>query len=380
VKIAAARVRIAPEQLSAVLVVMAMSCSSEGDQGSFGGNGGSGGSGATGAGAAGGFGGTAGAGGSGVGGSGPGGSGGVGGGGGLAGSGGIGATGGIAGTGGAGGSGGSGVGGSAGTACTAQPPGAVSDYGARGPFAVTQVNNTGPSGQYTMFRPTDLNTGFKHPPTTWGNGLSTTPAAYVALLTTVASHGFVVIASNSTGITAQQVRSGLEWLIAQNDVAGDFQGKLVVDCASAIGYSMGGGAATTASAHPAVKAIVSMHGLQASSGSNPAPLLLMTSTDDTFVTKAANAQPSYNRASAQQPTILATLNCPAAGMDYCLSISGIGGHAIPLDNAHGDRAPLVAWLRYWIYGDLGARGFFFGPDCTLCKDPWLDIQRKNYAW
>jgi predicted dienelactone hydrolase len=257
----------------------------------------------------------------------------------------------------------------------------ISDYGARGPFAVTKINNTGPSGQYTMFRPTDLNTGFKHPPVTWGNGLSTTPEAYIELLSTVASHGFVVIASNSTGITAAQVKSGLDWLLQQNNTAGDLQGKLVVECASAIGYSMGGGAVLTASqTSPSVKAIVAMHNLAGSSTPNNAPLLIMTSTDDTFVTKASNATPTYTRAGAQQPAILATLNCPAAGMPTCRSISGLGGHAIPLSDGSGERAPLVAWLRWWIYGDLGARGFFYGPDCTLSKAPWIDLQRKNHAW
>jgi hypothetical protein len=266
-------------------------------------------------------------------------------------------------------------------ACTPPPSGAaVADYGARGSFDVTRINNTGPDGQYTMFRPTDLGTGFKHPPVTWGNGISTTPDAYVELLSTVASHGFVVIASNSTGVTPDMVRSGLDWLIAQNSTAGDLEGKLVVECASSIGYSLGGRAAVTAGAHPNVKAIVSMHGLQATSAPSTAPLLLMTSTDDTFVTKTSNVVPTYDNALPTQPTIMATLDCPAAGMPTCLSIPGLDGHAIPLDNGHGDRAPLVAWLRYWIYGDQGARTWFYGSDCTLCKAPWVDIQRKNHDW
>jgi hypothetical protein len=376
------RIRAGVELVTVLLVVGAMSCSSEGN-GSKGGTGGA--SGASGA--------IIGTGGSSFGGSGAGGSAGtvVGNGGTVIGNGGtvVGNGGSVVGNGGAAGMAGAngtvGIGGFGGLppgACTPPPsPAPVADYGAHGPFAVTRTNNTGPSSQYTMFRPTDLDTGFKYPITAWGNGLSTTPDAYVELLTTVASHGFVVIASNSTGITAAQVGSGLDWLIAQNDAAGEFQGKLVVGCASAIGYSMGGGAVVTASGtHPMVKAIVSMHGLQATSAPNAAPLLLMTSTDDTFVTKASNVQPTYSRALAMQPAIMATLDCPAAGMTACLSIAGIAGHAIPLDNAHGDRAPLVAWLRYWIYGDPGAKVWFFGSDCTLCKPPWLDIQRKNYAW
>jgi hypothetical protein len=135
---------------------------------------------------------------------------------------------------------------------------------------------------------------------------------------------------------------------------------------------MGGGAATTASAHQAVKAFVSMHGLQGSSNPNPAPMLLMTSTDDTFVTQSGFVAPTYQRAMAQQPAIMATLQCPGA--------PGCAGHLLPLGNAGSDRAPLVAWLRYWIYGDQGARSWFFGSDCGLCKAPWTDIQRKNHTW
>jgi hypothetical protein len=39
---------------------------------------------------------------------------------------------------------------------------------------------------------------------------------------------------------------------------------------------------------------------------------------------------------------------------------------------------MVAWLRYWIYGDQGARKYFFGDDCVLCTDPWTGTQRKNW--
>jgi len=33
---------------------------------------------------------------------------------------------------------------------------AITDYGARGPFETTTVNDTGPDGAYTIFRPTTL--------------------------------------------------------------------------------------------------------------------------------------------------------------------------------------------------------------------------------
>ncbi|MDD9940303.1 MAG: dienelactone hydrolase family protein [Myxococcales bacterium] len=255
--------------------------------------------------------------------------------------------------------------------CTPAPAGDVADYGARGPFDVMTVSNTGPNGQYTLIRPIELGKdGFHHPPVSWGNGITTTPSLYVELLNTVASHGFVVIASNSTAVTAQLVGSGLQWLIEQ-DASGEFQGALAIDCAATIGYSMGGGAAVGASNHSSVVAVVSWHGLQAATERANGPVLLITSTDDGFVTKSGYVQPTYERSSTQ-PTIMATLDSPDA--------PSFAGHLIPLGDAGPERAPAVAWLRYWVYGDGGAMPWFFGPDCTLCQSPWTDIRKKNHAW
>jgi hypothetical protein len=273
----------------------------------------------------------------------------------------------------AGSGGAAGTGGNTPQGCTGPALPAVSDYGERGPFEVTQVNDTGPNNQYTMFRPTTLGAnGFKHPPTTWGNGITTTPAAHVPLLSTFASHGFVVIASNSTTVNAMLMTQGLDWLIAQNDAPGDFQGKLAVNCSVAIGYSLGGGGAVNTGSHPSVVSTVSFHGLSGPSENLHGPLLLITSPNDTVVRKAQFVQPTYDR-STNVPTVLATLvpvDPPPLNEE----------HLIPLSDAGLERAPAVAWLRYWVYADQGARPYFFGSDCTLCKSPWTDLQRKNAEW
>jgi hypothetical protein len=39
-------------------------------------------------------------------------------------------------------------------------------------------------------------------------------------------------------------------------------------------------------------------------------------------------------------------------------------------------APMVVWLRLWVFGDEGAKPFFYGPDCTLCKAPWTMPESK----
>ena len=250
------------------------------------------------------------------------------------------------------------------------PP--IDDYSKNGPFTATTIDNTGPDGQYTMVRPRDLGKdGFKHPLATWGNGITTTPALYPGLLNAIASHGFVIIASNSSTVTAAMLTSGLDWLIQQNDQAGELQGKLDVMRAVTIGYSLGGGAAVDSGKHPAVIATVSWHGLPGAAEALRGPLLLITSTHDGFVTKAGYVQPCYNR-SSKVPTIMATLEVDEA--------ASFNGHLYPLGDAGVERAPAIAWLRLWVYGDQGARKYFYGPDCLLCKGEWTDIQRKNANW
>jgi hypothetical protein len=268
-----------------------------------------------------------------------------------------------------GGSGGmmAGEGGTAGTpamgeGCTPAPSGS---------FDTMIVTGTGPGGNYTIVQPTTLGEGgFKHPPVAWGNGLATSPTEYYALLENVASNGFVVIANPGTGSDPQVVRQGLEWLIEQNG-SGEYAGKLAADCAGTIGYSMGGGAAVGSGSHPAVKAIVSIHGLQDASDRASGPILLTTSDDDGFVTKSMFVQPCYDRSSVQ-PTILAT--------HITGNAASFGGHIEPLGTGGEDAAPTIAWLRYWIYGDQAQREWFFGEGCKVCTAPWGDVQKKNHDW
>ncbi|HET6339557.1 MAG TPA: dienelactone hydrolase family protein [Polyangiales bacterium] len=255
------------------------------------------------------------------------------------------------------------------------PPGStlppVDDYSKNGPFTAQTINSTGPDGMYTMIRPTNLGeNGFKHPIATWGNGITTTPSLYPGLLDAFASHGFVVIASNNSNVTAALMTAGLDWLIKQND-SGDMAGKLDVKRAVTIGYSLGGGAAVDTASHPNVIATVSFHGLQGAAERANGPVFLMTSTADGFVTKEGYVMPCYNR-SSKQPTVMATLK-----VDETPSFAG---HLYPLGDAGDERAPAIAWLRLWVYGDQGAKKYFYGDDCLLCTGSWTDIQRKNGDW
>lgn len=308
--------------------------------------------------------------------------------------------GGTSGTGGKGGSagtnstgGGGGKGGSGGASSTGGAgAGGTVDYGATGPFADAKMfSNVGPNNAYTVFRPdTSLGRdGFKHPLVAWGNGATTTPAMYEQMLTLVASHGFVVIATNNTQPEENHLSAGLDWLVQQN-ASGTMAGKLDTSREATIGYSWGGGAAIDTARRPNVLCTASLHGMPPRrSGAFQdmhAPLFLTTSTGDTFVSASQYVTPNYNNSIVQ--TFYGTLNDASAAHAYPVednaaaatfcSGQGMFGDLGKCKGAEKERAPLVAWLSLWVYGDEKAKKFFYGDDCTLCATPWGTPQRKQW--
>lgn len=234
-------------------------------------------------------------------------------------------------------------------------------------------------GSYTIVRPATLGeNGLKHPIASWGNGITTDPSFYPGLLGAIASHGFVVIASNSNTVTPDLISAGLDWMIMQNGAAGEYQGKLNPTCLVTVGYSLGGGGAVGAGVHANVVATVSMHGVSGASNLLRAPLLLLTSETDAVCVPAVMVTPTYDLSAVQ--TFYGTISAAAD--------SGGQGHLIPVDGAlalitppelnMAERAAVIAWLRLWVYGDQAARKYFDSDDCVLCKAPWTKPQRKKW--
>jgi hypothetical protein len=248
---------------------------------------------------------------------------------------------------------------------------AMTDYTQNGPFTPTTTTRmTGPGGTYTIVQPTTLGqNGFKHPIAMWGNGITTTPALYPVTLGKIASNGFVIIASESTAVTTADLTTGMDWMIQQNTTAGAFQGKLNTTCLVSIGYSLGGGAAVSAGSHANVVTTVSFHGVTGDSAALKSPLLLFTSVTDTFVVAATFVTPTFDASDVQ--TFYATLQKDGDPSNL--------GHLLPvdvLDPNDPERPAAMAWLRYWVYNDQGARKYFWGTDAILCKDPWACQTKK----
>jgi dienelactone hydrolase len=243
----------------------------------------------------------------------------------------------------------------------------ITDYTAKGPFTTKQENSVGPGGKYTVYRPDPLGKdGFVHAPIIFGPGIGQQVTVHTQMLTNFASHGFIVVGTpvlnGGPGDAAnlKSMQDGLDWILQQNGMAGTYQGKVWIDHAISMGFSVGGTSAVQLGGHQAVATVVSIHGHNASAALH-GPMLQTTGTADT-VGMPLQKQ-TYDKSMVQ--TFLATLT----GAPHQYIESNGGGN---------ERPAIVAWMRYWIYRDDGAKKYFYGDDCVLCKAPWENPQRKNW--
>jgi len=262
--------------------------------------------------------------------------------------------------------GGSGTGGGTGLACASTLP-AVTDYSATGPFATTTENNTGPDSKSVIYRPKTLGeNGFLHAPIIFGPGIGMQASQLSGLLLSFASHGFVVVGTAvlnggpNDPANKATMQNALTWILQQNDKAGTYQGKIATKCAISMGYSVGGTAAVEIGGDPAVATVVSIHGHTATAALHGT----MFQTTGTADTKGLPMQQkTFDQSKVQ--TFMGTVT----GADHGYIQNATGGV---------QRPAIIAWMRYWINGDSGAKKYFWGDSCVCCVSPWENPQRKNW--
>ncbi len=243
----------------------------------------------------------------------------------------------------------------AGTACTvgAWP---AADPSVTGPFATTTENNVGPAaGQgadggapvaFTLFRPTDLaQGGLCHPVITWGNGTGTTPSIYRVLLTHLASHGFVVIASNSPNVAQGNpppMVAGVTWVLQQNaDPTSVMYQRIDTTHVGATGHSQGGFATTTAGTDSHILTIAPIAGATATKNLHGPALLLCGGMDTTV---PCSTVMSAFTGITNQPVMLADQLAATHGG----WVSFRAGTLNPYEVA------VTAWMRLQLMGDYVA--------------------------
>lgn len=210
---------------------------------------------------------------------------------------------------------------------------------------------------YTLYYPKNMVDGQLYPIISWANGTCAKTPGYDALLTHVASQGFIVIATNSryTGSGKFQLR-GVDYILAENARAeSPLFNRVEVANVGLFGHSQGGGSTGAASADPRIKSSVLMHG---GSGSMlHAPAFFLTGEMD----NPTGVRSAYDGA-----------RVPAAFGNLKMS-----NHITMMKEPMRMAPEVAAWFRYTMLDDTLAKAWFVGPDCLLCKDPeWVYAQKE----
>jgi len=245
----------------------------------------------------------------------------------------------------------------------------VTDFAARGPFAIQRETNVGPNAAYDIVRPMQLGEeGREHPIISWNNGTLYQIDRYQHLLDHWASHGFVVMGAHTNRTRGGAVhKAAIDWLVAENGRAGSvYLGMLDLTKIGAAGHSQGGGATITAGANlPGPAGIVTtMPIMPITAFERPqlaqqtASMLIVSGTEDP-------------RANGVADQAFADVTTEFVDAQF------VGVHEDAMNP--GIQGATVAWFRYQLMGDVTAKAQFYPPTtCGLCRDDaWMRLRRKT---
>jgi len=255
----------------------------------------------------------------------------------------------------------------------------AADPSATGPFAIVTENEVGPEAgaadadtgvvpKFTLFRPKDLaQGGLCHPIITWGNGTGSTPNLYKTILNLFASHGFVVIASNSKNVAQGDPKPmlvGITWVLQQNeDPTSALYHRLDPTRIGATGHSQGAVATSQASGDSRITTNVPIEGAMTNKNLHGPAMFFCGGMDTTVGCTGA------------QSALTAVTTLPAMYAEY-LSVD----HGSWL-NFNGKPSVVIsavnAWMRVHLMADDSLRPWFYGAACKLCTDSGWQIQQKN---
>jgi dienelactone hydrolase len=191
---------------------------------------------------------------------------------------------------------------------------------------------------------------------------------YKVLLNNLASHGFVVIASNSPNVgqgTPAPMIVGVTWVLAQNDdPASALYHRIDPTHIGATGHSQGAMATTRASADNHIVASVPIEGASAQKNLH-GPAMFFCGGQDTLV-----------GCSGAQSAIDAVTTQPAMYAEY-LSVDHGSWMTFTGNKPSVVETAVTAWMRVHLMGDTALRSWFYGPSCKLCTDTGWKIIQKN---
>jgi dienelactone hydrolase len=278
--------------------------------------------------------------------------------------------------------------------CLAQPPGITREMIERalpvegaplavpGPYKVMSEGAFGSPG-HRVFRPETLDAFPKKdtlPVMVWGNGgCAVDSTRYSGFLSTIASHGFLVLGtvpkegSTQRQTTADDIRAAVDWADKENARADSpLKGKIAVDKVAVMGQSCGGFLSLALGSDPRVKTIgVFNSGVQKAPSPFPTsddlpklhgPVLLINGHEPDFM--MATSRATFDMIS----------NVPAF-----YGARHNAGHTATVFHPGGGEFANVAsnWLLWTFKKDKKAGAMFVGKNCGLCTNSNWDVDSKG---
>jgi hypothetical protein len=218
---------------------------------------------------------------------------------------------------------------------------------------------------FTIFRPACMKPGEKYPVIAWANGTCGETHGYSGLLATLASHGFVVIAPNSTWTAAVTTADGtpvqasaIDYAEALNADPGTIlYQRLDLSRVGAMGHSQGAAATALTAADPRVKSVIFWN----TGTSDDKPFLNISGDEDIGGGTAADLRAATEAASK-----------PGAWLHYhkVLQTGGSNtGHLLLMEQPDRVIDVTLAWWNWQLNGDQNAKRMFVGSGCGLCSSP-----------
>jgi hypothetical protein len=263
-----------------------------------------------------------------------------------------------------------------------------------GPYQVTSGAAFGAPG-LMVFHPSSLDAFPSRdtlPVLVWGNGgCAIDTSRWSGFLSTIASHGFLVLGTAAQGGAAQEgaarrqasaddLRAGIDWAVTENGRVGSpLRGKIDTNQVAVMGQSCGGFLSLSLGADPRVDTIGMFNsGVQPPNPNAPAgrfpsteaikdlhgPVLLINGAERDFLTPASRA------------TFEAITHVPA----FYGARENAGHTATVFHPGGGEYANVASsWLRWQFKKSSEAAKMFVGDDCSLCTLPTWDVESKGFG-
>ena len=238
--------------------------------------------------------------------------------------------------------------------------------------------------RFNVYRPNNIATsGYCHPILIWANGYRDNPeqnppdcvvnsssnqwcGQYLPMLSHLASHGFVVVASLSTRTAdgdPMPTIAGLDWILEQaEDSSSPYYHHLDTANIGQLGHSYGGMATCKSASEPRYKALATICGTSTLTGVHT-PMMFFCGGRDTTV-NCSGVRDVFRTVTNQPAFFINEKNSDHGSWVYQ------GANGVSLSAA-------AAWFRVHLMNDTANRKYFYGTGCTFCNDNRVEVEQNS---